>query len=137
MQVAKRQLDTYGSPVADPQIDSYGPPNAPICNLQVMIMRDQNTFLTFSLFALLFTGSLASLFFVAVKIAFRIFFLTLLLFLNKQLYCLVKFWTFQNSVSHPFCDNYPSTRGCNESNYPNNTDRLVNVFVAARVPGIS
>ena len=38
MQVAKRQLDTYGSPVADPQIDSYGPPNAPICNLQVMIM---------------------------------------------------------------------------------------------------
>ena len=31
----------------------------------------------------------------------------------------------------------PFACGCNESNYPNNTDRLVNVFVAARVPRIS
>ena len=37
-QVGKRQLDTYGSPAADPQIDSYGPPNAPICQLQVIII---------------------------------------------------------------------------------------------------
>ena len=34
-QVAKRQLDTYGSPAADPQIDTYGSPSAQACSLQV------------------------------------------------------------------------------------------------------
>jgi len=32
--VAKRQLDTYGSPAADPQVDTYGAPQTEPCELQ-------------------------------------------------------------------------------------------------------
>ena len=86
-QVAKRQLDTYGSPAADPQIDSYGPPSAPICQLQVSIFPYSKLFTTLSL-----TPSVTIIpqHMVVTKVIIR-----------------------------------------------HNTDRLVNVFVAARVPGIS
>ena len=37
--VAKRQLDTYGSPAADPQVDTYGAPQSAPCDLEVRIGR--------------------------------------------------------------------------------------------------
>ena len=107
-QVGKRQLDTYGSPAADPQIDSYGPPNAPICQLQVIII---------------------------IMVTMMMMMMMIIMILETHLTFVpnYKIYIFHKSVSQPFCDG----NGCNESNYPNNTDRLVNVFVAARVPGIS